>query len=199
MMFQNSGPARYAGPEVSELTPAQVEVHHAICSGPRGHVVGPLKVWLTNPQMAQASQALGQYARYDSVLPPELSELAILVTGRYWSSGFEWGQHAPIALDVGVPSLVVETIAKGKRPEFDDPRMSAVFEFAVELHRDKQVSDAAYDRVERLMGKEGAVDLVAICGYYTLISMTINAFRLPNESGPALPELTCPAHKLFIN
>lgn len=188
---------RYPGPDLAALTPAQKPVADAIKAGPRGEVVGPLRVWLTNPELAQKAQALGQYARYDSSLSDYLSELAILVTGRYWSSGFEWAQHAPIALRAGHSAAVVDAIAAGRRPDLPDEPARAVFDFAVELHRDKQVTDVTYAAAEAALGTPGCVDLVAICGYYTLISMTINAFGVPDGTGPTLPVLDMAPADLF--
>ncbi|SMY08040.1 carboxymuconolactone decarboxylase family protein [Flavimaricola marinus] len=185
---------RHPGPDLDHLTEAQARVHDAIKNGPRGNVIGPLRVWLTNPEMAEKAQALGQYARYDSSLPPILSELVILVTGRYWSSGFEWAQHAPIALEAGLDPAIVAAIGQGRRPEFTDETQRLVFDFAAELHRDKVVSDATYGQVVEAMGVDAAVDIVAICGYYTLISMTINAFDIPVGDGASLPLIdTAPA------
>ncbi|SLN76796.1 carboxymuconolactone decarboxylase family protein [Roseisalinus antarcticus] len=194
-----SDPARRprpTGPDFDALSPDQARVAAAIKSGPRGDVVGPLRLWLISPQMAELAQALGQYARYDSVLPPDLSELAILVTARYWSSGFEWAQHAPIALAAGLPAEVVDAIAVGARPELTGA-LAAVLDLAVELHRDKRVSDATYAAAEDLLGEQAVVDLVAICGYYTLISMTINAFELPDGTGPVLPPTQLSPHEMF--
>jgi len=173
----------------SDLTPEQADVHDAIRSGPRGEVVGPLRVWLNAPGLARTAQALGQHARYDSSLPLHLSELAILVTGRIWSSGFEWAHHAPIALGAGVPPDAVEAIAHGRCARFDDAQMQAVFDCAVELHRDRRISDGTYATGLAALGPVGMVDLVGICGYYTLISMTINAFEVPDGDGPRLPPL----------
>ena len=179
-------------PDLDEnaLTPEQKTVYDAIASGPRGTVVGPLRVWVQSPGLAATAQALGQYARYDSVLPHHLSELAILVTARYWSSGFEWTHHAPIAQTAGVPELAIKAIGQAHRFDFDDPKMQAVFDFAVELHRDKQVGDDAYAAAQEMLGLQGCVDLVGVCGYYSLISMTINVFDVPDGDGQKLPTLT---------
>jgi 4-carboxymuconolactone decarboxylase len=188
-------------PELDEaaLTPEQQEVFDAIAAGPRGIVEGPLRVWVQSPGLAATAQALGQYARYDSVLSHHLSELAILVTARYWSSGFEWTIHAPIALAAGIPDWAVTAIAKAQRVVFDDPEMQAVFDFAVELHRDKNVSDATYAAAEQALGVQACVDLVGVCGYYTLISMTINVFDVPDGDGQALPALSMKPANYFRN
>ena len=159
--------------DATALTSDQQEVYDAIVHGPRGAVVGPLRVWLQSPGLA----------------PTHLSELAILVTARYWSSGFEWSHHVPIALEAGVPKHAVYAIGQAKRFNFEDARMQAVFNFVVELHLLKKVSDASYAAAKHLLGLRGCVDLVGICGYYTLISMTINVFDVADGSGPTLPKL----------
>jgi 4-carboxymuconolactone decarboxylase len=183
--------------EESSMTAEQRRVYELIASGPRAEVVGPLRVWLTSPAMAERAQALGQYARYDSVLPEHLSELAILVTARIWSSGFEWSHHAPIAEKAGIPPSAVGAIGRGERPEFEDPRMAAIFNYAVELQRDRRIGDAAHAAALEALGEQGVVDLVAICGYYALISMTINAFGVPDGDGPKLPAIDLPAAEMF--
>ena len=178
-------------PDLDEgaLTPEQALVFERIASGPRGRVVGPLRVWLQSPGLADRAQALGQFARYDSALEPRLSELAILVTARIWSSGFEWAHHAPLAIEAGLSEEAVEAIAQARRPVLEDAPGRAVFDFAAQLHRDRRVDDAAFGAARTALGEAGCVDLVGICGYYTLISMTINAFDGPDGDGPALPVL----------
>ena len=136
------------------------------------------------------AQALGQYARYESVLPLHLSELAILVTARYFSSGFEWKQHAPIALIAGIPEQAVSAIANAQRFSFEDPKMQAVFDFSVDLHGDRFVSDTSYNKALELLGQHACIDLVGVCGYYTFISMTINVFDVPDGEGLDLPRLS---------
>ncbi len=61
---------------------AQRAVLERIVSGPRGRIQGPLRAALHNPELADRWQALGALLRYGTTLPPRLSELAILVTGR---------------------------------------------------------------------------------------------------------------------
>lgn len=59
------------------------------------------------------------------------------------------------------------------------------------LHETKRVSDQTYQEIEQLLGTDTLIDLVAIAGYYTLISMTINVFEVPPPAGVA-PELPTP-------
>ncbi len=169
------------------LSPAQRAVHDAILAGPRGRVEGPLRVWLLSPGLADKAQALGAFCRYGTTLPARLSELAILTTGAFWRSGFEWAVHAPIAAAAGLDPMVIEAIRRGDTPAFARPDEAAVHAFARELHMDHAVCDATYARAVDALGVQGVVDLVGILGYYTLISMTINAFRVPLPDGAPDP------------
>jgi 4-carboxymuconolactone decarboxylase len=169
------------------LTPAQRAVHDAIEAGPRGKVEGPLRVWLHSPGLADHAQALGAFCRYGTTLSPKLSELAILTTGAFWKSGFEWAVHAPIGAEAGLSADVIEAIRLGQTPAFEHEDEAAVHAFAWELHAGHAVSDATYARAVGQLGVQGVVDLVGILGYYTLISMTINAFQVPLPDGAADP------------
>ncbi len=175
-------------PVASKLAPAQRRVYDDIVAGPRGEVVGPLGVWLWRPELADRAQRLGEYVRYGTSLPPVLSELAILVVARTWGSEFEWLVHKPIALAAGVPPDAVEAIRSGRTPLLEDPAQAAVYGFCAALLREHHVDDALYTGAVTALGEQGVVDLVGILGYYSLISMTINTFRVPPPEG-AEPEL----------
>ena len=186
-MPTNSEP-RIHPPDPSQLDAAQRRVYDEIVAGPRGEVVGPLGVWLRRPELADRAQRLGEYARYGTSLPPVLSELAILVVARTWGSEFEWLVHKPIALAAGVPPDAVEAIRSRRNPQLEDPTQSAVYAFCIALLNEHQVDDFIYSGAVGALGEEGVVDLVGILGYYSLISMTINAFNVPAPEG-AQPEL----------
>ena len=168
--------------KVEDLTNEQKEIHDAITNGPRGHVVGPLRIWLNNPGLARSAQTVGAYARYGTSLPQALSELAILTTGRVWSSEFEWEHHAPLAIEGGIEPKHVDTISLGKRPLFEKPEQQAVFDFAAEANILKNVSDITYKKLVDILSESAAIDIVGICGYYSLISMTLNVFKVPRDT-----------------
>ena len=184
---------------VEKLNKEQTLVYETICNGPRGEVVGPLRVWLKSPNLAMKAQELGKFARYETSLSPIMSELAILVTARIWSSGFEWSHHAPIALAAGLEHHVVDSLSYAKVPVLNDDKLKAIFQFCVELHRDHNVSDATYAKAYENLGEVAVIELVAICGYYGFISMTINSFAVPDGDGPALPNLDIRAHSMFMS
>ena len=175
---------------VENLTEEQKEIHDTIVSGPRGHVVGPLRIWLNNPGLARSAQTVGEYARYGTSLSKGLSELAIITTGRIWSSAFEWEHHAPLAIEGGIDPENVNIISMGQRPNFTKAEEEAVFDFAAEANILKNVSDITYNNLVNILNETAAIDIVGICGYYSLISMTLNVFKVPSDTDKwPLPEV----------
>jgi len=179
-------------PEV--MTDAQRKVYEAIAGGPRGGVRGPFNPLLRSPELADRAQKMGEYIRFNTSLPPRLSEFAILITARYWGSQYEWHAHHPLALKAGLPPKVAEDLAHGRRPAGMTEDESSVYDFCSELHRDKAVSDATYATALKRFGERGVVDLIGVSGYYTLVSMVLNVDRhpLPGGAAPQLPPLASP-------
>ena len=176
--------------KVEDLTEEQKKIHDTIVSGPRGHVVGPLRIWLNNPGLARSAQTVGEYARYGTSLSKGLSELAIITTGRVWSSAFEWEHHAPLAIEGGIDPENVNIISMGQRPNFTKAEEEAVFDFAAEANILKNVSDDTYNNLVNILNETAAIDIVGICGYYSLISMTLNVFKVPSDTDKwPLPEI----------
>jgi 4-carboxymuconolactone decarboxylase len=174
---------RLADLQYDVMTPAQRDIYDIIANGPRKGVRGPLAVWLHRPELARNAQALGQYCRYDSSLPPRLSELAILTLARVWDAEYEWYAHKPIALEAGVSTSIVDAIRDGLPPPFALRDEAVIYAFLMILHRERHVPDALYADAVSELGEGSVVDLVGLAGYYTLISMTINVFGVLPPDG----------------
>ena len=76
--------------------------------------------------------------------------------------------------------------------------MQAVFDYCSELHRDKEVTDKTYENTIAQISTTGVIDLTAICGYYTFISMTIKAFRVYEVSDINLPKIPLSPDEFFL-
>lgn len=160
-----------------------------ILSGPRGRIQGPLRAALHNPELADRWQALGALLRYGTSLPPRLSEIAILVTGRACRSPFEWYAHRLEGEKAGLEPAVLDALLAQQEPSglADDDRI--VWRYAVELNRDKSVSDSTYAAALARFGARTVVELTALIGYYTMVAMTLNCHEIPLPEGiaPAFP------------
>ena len=162
-------------------------VHDEIVSGPHGHIVGPYPAWLQVPELARRTRALSEFIRFKAALPRNLAEIGILVTGRHWKAEFEFWAHARLAEKAGVAEQVVAAIAAGKRPAFTDPDEEVVYDFATELYEKRRVSDETYDRALGRLGLPALVELVATVGYYSMVSLTLNAFAVELPEGERSP------------
>ena len=165
------------------MTVAQRRVYETILAGPRGRVEGPHKAWLHSPELADPAQRLGAYVRFGSHLPPRLSELAILVTAKHYEAEFEWYAHVRFAHEAGIPEAVTEAIRKGEEPALEDDESRVVYRVAVELNRDRRLSDATFEEAVSVLGMPALVDLIAAVGYYALVSLTLNAFEIETPDG----------------
>lgn len=179
--------SRIADLKYEELSEAQRAVYDRIAAGPRGGVFGPLRVWLRSPDMAERLQSLGAFCRYDTSLPPRLSELAILTTAVVWQAGFEWTSHEKRALAAGHAPEMLETLRRGERPAFAEADEALVYDLSRELHETRTLSAATFERGVSVLGEKTLVELVGLLGYYATISMTINAFALPVSPGTQEP------------
>lgn len=171
-----------------ELTARQAEVVSEVISGRRGKVPAPMIAWLRNPELARRGQRLGELLRFETTLEPALSELAILICGRHWTSHHEWTAHKKIALSVGVDPRTIEDIAAGRRPLTNSQREELVYQVSSALLASGRLEDALYRRGLEVLGELGMVELVAILGYYSLVALTLNAFEIGLPEGYA-PEL----------
>jgi 4-carboxymuconolactone decarboxylase len=171
------------------MNDAQRAAADELIAGPRKAVKGPFVPLLRSPALMARLQKVGEYLRFDSVLPPRLSEFATLVVARAWSQQFEWAVHVPLALQAGTSAATVEALRAGRRPGDMSADEALVHDFVVELAAHRGVCDATYEAAAARLGEQGVVDLVALAGYFTLVSMVLNVAGTPAEPGAAVPPL----------
>jgi len=151
---------------------------------------GPWNVMLRSPEMAHRLTQLLDYLRFKTSLPPRLNEFAILITARHWSSQFEWWAHHPLATKAGLSEAVMVDLAQGRRPEAMQPDEAIVYDFCTELHSTHFVSDDTFRKAKEMLGERQVVDLVAVSGTYTVVSMLLNTGEvLPTDGSRPLPPL----------
>jgi 4-carboxymuconolactone decarboxylase len=177
---------------IPDLTPAsmseaQQEVVNLITSGPHQRVVGPYPAWLQSPELAKRARSLSEYLRFQSAPSKRHAEIAILITGRHWGAEFEFYAHVELARKAGVEEHIIRALAAGKRPEFPSGDDEAVFDLCTEMLSTRRISDATYKRALDTFGMQMLVDLVAIVGYYCMVSITLNAFEAPLPPGEGSP------------
>lgn len=188
--------ARYNGPSVEEMTSQQKEIRDSILASRKGTgLSGPFGPWLAVPDIAQPAQQLGRACRYGTSLSFRESELVILLTGAKTRSHAEFDIHVGEALKAGLSMEIINAIPRdddfsiAKVEENVVPllesneREIAIVLYTAELVDTYTISDETYEKTKSALdGKDTAlVEITSIAGYYTYVSYTLNAFRIPSS------------------
>ena len=180
-----------------DLAPDGQQLWDAIVSGrgaqlvtAEGGLAGPFNAFVTAPEVGQRLSDLGQQLRFGTSIERRLLEVAIITTGARWHAEFEWWAHARMAREHGVPGAVVDAIGRGEDPPFEAEDERTIYTAARQLTVTGQLTEEAYADARQLLGDAAMVELVSLCGYYTLISFLLNAFTvpLPPDALPMWPE-----------
>ena len=165
-------------PNRDALDPAAQEVWDSITAtrgaivADEGHLIGPFNAWVHAPGIGGRLADLGAALRFESSIERRLLEVAIITVGALWQAEFEWWAHSRMALQHGVSQEAVLP---------DDE--AAVHAVARQLAETGHVDGPGYEAAHRLLGDRGIVELVTLCGYYTLVSFTLNAFDVALPPG----------------
>lgn len=185
--------ARFPPLRPEQLTPEQKAWADSIAQPPRNakFTSAPYRAYIRNPTLAPKLQALSDYVRWNSSLPARLSEFAILITSRQWNQQYEWAAHYPLAIKGGLDPKVAAGLALGQRPDGMRDDEAALYDLAIDLYRDRNVSDATYAAAMEKLGEHGIMDAIAVMGYYDLVAMTLTTIRAErgNSDVPPLPPL----------
>ena len=188
---------------MSRLTPIQPEamseaqraLYEAILGGKRGPgmrgedgaLVGPFNAMLLNPHVGDRVQRLGEALRFDISLPRNVIEVATLVVGSHWRAQFEWWAHERLAKQAGVSAEVIAAIKCGERPVFSNDDEAGAYDVASELYRTQRLTDASYAKAVQRFGESGVFELIALVGYYSLVSLLLNGFDVSLPAGQTPP------------
>jgi 4-carboxymuconolactone decarboxylase len=174
------------GPEGQQLWDGIVDGRGDLVVTAEGGLAGPFNAFVTAPGAGRRMSSLGATLRFGTSIERRLSEIAIITTGARWQAEFEWWAHAPMAREHGVAGAVVDAIGRGEDPPFEADDERAVYTVARQLAHSGRLDKEAYDAAHAFLGDAGMVELVSLCGYYTLISFLLNAFAapLPPDAAP---------------
>ena len=73
--------------------------------------------------------------------------------------------------------------AAARKRTLGDPGEAIVYEVWPQMYETHRVGDAAYAQAVKALGLPQVVGLIATIGYYSLVSMTLNAFEVGLPSG----------------
>ena len=148
-------------------------------------LAGPYNVMLRSPVFARRFKDLLDYLRFNSSLPKRLSEFAILIQGRLWSSQVEWHAHYPIALKAGLSASVAADLKNNQRPRDMTEDEAIVYDVCMSLSTQHKIDDELFNRAKLILGEMQLVDLVAVSGtYMTVAGLLILGNEMPPAGAP---------------
>ena len=184
---------RYPALNPDQLSPEQKAYVENLQKPPRNNTTAlknpPFKVYLRSPELARKLEEVSDYVRWGTGLEPRLTELAIMITARQWSSQWIWRGHYRAAVRGGLDPSVGADIAAGRRPEKMKADEAVLYNYATEMYRDKAVSDSTYATAVKQFGEKGLVDLVATMGYYDTVAMTLITAKAVAPKEDDVPQL----------
>src|SRR6516165_34989 len=172
---------------MGQLTEAQKPLAEEIMKVSSVGLGGPYNPLLRSPVLGQRMFDLLHYLRWETSVPLELNEFAILIIARQWRSQVEWFAHAPLAVKAGLSPDIVAELKAGKRPSNMPPEEAAVYNFVTELTTKHAVSDETFERTKKLLGEQQVVDLTTVAGTYISIAMLLAMSEEGVPPGKELP------------
>jgi 4-carboxymuconolactone decarboxylase len=184
---------RYPTLNPDQLSPEQKAYVENLQKPPRNNTTAlknpPFRVYMRSPELAGKLEAVSDYVRWGAGQEPRLTELAIMITARQWSSQWIWRGHYRAAVRGGLDPSVGADIAAGRRPEKMRADETILYNYATEMYRDKAVSDATYAAAVKQFGEKGLIDLVAAMGYYDTVAMTLITAKAVAPREEDVPQL----------
>jgi 4-carboxymuconolactone decarboxylase len=167
----------------AELTAEQRAFADREIAAGRKPETGPFNIYLRSPEMAELSRPFSDYLRFRAPTPRKLKEIAIMLTARYWGGQYVWYSHRQQALDAGLSPAFIGALAAGERPADMSPDEATTYDFVIQLLTTRQVSDGNFKAMAALVGDRGIVELVALMGQYTGLTMLFVVDRYPVPAG----------------
>src|SRR5438046_7398095 len=148
----------------------------------RGAVQGPFTMFLHSPEIAGRVAHVGAYVRFEGSLDMRVRVLAAMTVARELDAVYVWGAQTGGARRLGVPETTITAIRE-QHSRGISPEDSQIVDFTRELIRKHRVGDAMFKTLRTRLGDDGFIQLTGAIGYYSMLSMTVNACELEAAPG----------------
>ena len=182
-------PVQAGAPRIAPARPRELRPLARIVAGLAGRVTpsGPPNIFTTLGQHPRLFRAWLRYSAHlmpFGQLPRRDTELVILRVAWQCRSAYEWQQHVPIALRVGLTPDEVAGVAGDPAAGGFTERQRALLAVTDELLAERRLSDATWSGVQAILGDREAIELCLLIGNYQGLASTIGALGIQVEQGP---------------
>ena len=112
-----------------------------------------------------------------SPLGLDLSQVAILITGREHDQPYEWSLHELQALSVSLDPTVIDVIRLNQPTAKLGAKEAIIIELGREIFRTHKLGSATYARALGILGQTNLVDVVALMSDYAGVCASLTAFN----------------------
>ena len=112
-----------------------------------------------------------------SPLGLDLSQVAILITGREHDQPYEWSLHELQALSVSLDPTVIDIIRRNQPSSKLPAKDAVIIDVGREIFRTHKLISATYARALEILGKTNLVDAVALMSDYAGVCATLTGFN----------------------
>lgn len=161
-----------------QLTPAQTTIFERLTAG-RGRILGPYKIWIYSPTVAEGMEHIGTYLNKHSTLSKREVEIGIIMIAQHWDSDYVRHAHIREGKAAGLTKEQVDALLSGGDPQFSDPHERAMHRFAAAQIARRNLSDAEFAEIEAVLGRTGIAEVLVLLGYYTSVAMGMRVHDVP--------------------
>ena len=148
----------------------------------RGAVQGPFTMFLHCPELSGRLAHLGAFVRFEGSLDMRVRVLAAMTVARELDAVYVWGAQTGGARRLGVPESTITAIRENHSRGIP-PEDAQIVDFTRQLMRRHRVDDATANALRQRFGDDGFIQLTGAIGYYSMLSMTVNACELEAAPG----------------
>nr|WP_249782736.1 MULTISPECIES: carboxymuconolactone decarboxylase family protein [unclassified Bradyrhizobium] len=144
-----------------------------------GALLGPWNPWIREPRFGKPVWELVKAIASNPLLPAAVREVAILVTGSHFRSGYELYAHVLVAEQRGLSDEKLATIVAGQRPVDLTKQEAVAYDMASALVSGGVLPEPTWRAAVKEFGEHGAAELSYLVGVYCMVSVTLNTFDVP--------------------
>jgi len=161
-----------------KLSPEQTAVFNRLVAG-RGRILGPYKIWIHSPMVADGMEHIGTFLNKQSSLSTREVEIGILVIAQHWDGDYVRQAHIKAGKAAGLTQETIDAILAGRDPKLTDPHERAVHRFAASLVGGAKLPDAEFAEIEKTIGRAGVAEVLVLLGYYTSVALGMKVHEVP--------------------
>lgn len=141
---------------------------------------------LHSPEAARRVASLGAFCRFQTRLPDDVRETAILSVAGALGAEYERAHHEPLARRSGVGEEQLRALRQGR---LDGPPLAPLPSLAARMSREVAMAGGDTNRLmaecRATFGDGGTVELLVLAGYYSMLAAIQRVIGITVEDDPA--------------